>query len=121
MIEVELSESSYDIDNTIVIVDERITPESFRGLFLKVWGTNVTTSEPFSGYMALDYFMVFLVSIAPESAEVETPILLVEEGGLQISDTNRILLGLAELQIDYEESGGDVQIALAVLVTASEG
>ena len=107
IIERRLTGSLYDEDGFILIEDDRITPASFRGLYLKA--TDLESELVLS--MPLDYLLVSTVSIIPESEELETPTLAVAEGVLLIQDPYRDLLSVA-LESFLEE----MVIHLAVLV-----
>ena len=105
IIEWRLSRSSYDGGN-IFIEDDRITPTTFRVLYLKAdFGSDIVA------YVPLDYLLVSEVSILPEGDELETPVLAVSEGVLLIIDPNRQLLAIA-LGFLVEEA--DVQLAVLV-------
>lgn len=105
IIEWRLSSSSYDGGN-IFIEDERITPNTFRVLYLQAdFGSEIVA------YVPLDYLLVSEVSILPEGDELQTPVLAVSEGGLLIIDPNRQLLAIA-LGFLLE----DADVGLAVLV-----
>ena len=69
LIEKRLSESAYDENGIITIADRRITPTSFRTVYLKLdfGGGQV-------GYLPLDYLLVYSVSLTIEELELETPI-----------------------------------------------
>ena len=105
IIEWRLSSSSYDGGN-IFIEDERITPNTFRVLYLQAdFGFEIVA------YVPLDYLLVSEVSILPEGDELQTPVLALSEGGLLIIDPNRQLLAIA-LGFLLE----DADVGLAVLV-----
>ncbi len=91
VIERRLTASLYDEDGYILIEDDRITPTSFRALYLKA----TDQESDLSLYMPLDYLLVSAVSIVPEAQELETPILAVAEGALLIQDRNGDLLTVA--------------------------
>ena len=105
VIEWRLSSSSYDGGN-IFIEDERITPKTFRVLYLKAdFGSDIVA------YVPLDYLLVSEVSILPEGDELETPVLAVSEGGLLIIDPNRQLLAIA---LGFLLEDADVDLAVLV-------
>ncbi|MCY3737637.1 MAG: hypothetical protein OXG13_14615 [Gemmatimonadaceae bacterium] len=91
VIERRLTASLYDEDGYILIEDDRITPTSFRALYLKA----TDQESDLSLYMPLDYLLVSAVSIVPEAQELETPVLAVGEGALLIQDRNGDLLTVA--------------------------
>ena len=88
LIEIHLSASTYDESGQVITIqDSRITPKTFRALYLKVdFGAGQVV------YVPLDYFLVYAVSVAPEALEGETPVLAVFEGVLVITDPNQVLL-----------------------------
>ena len=105
LIEIHLSASTYDESGVITIQDSRITPKTFRALYLKVdFGAGEVA------YVPLDYLLVFSVSLVPEALELETPVLAVLEGLLVITDPNQDLLVVA-----FAVAG--VTVNLAVLVS----
>ncbi len=106
IIEWKLSISSYDEDGNIFIEDDRITPTTFRALYLKA-----DLGPDQVAYIPLDYLIVFAVSLAPETEEWETPILGITEGMLLIVDPNRDLLAAA---IESFFDGVDVDLAILV-------
>ena len=108
LIEQRLSGSAYDEDGNITILDSRITPKTFRALYLKVdlGGGQV-------GYIPLDYLLVYAVSIVPEELESETPTVLVAEGGIVISDPEGVLFVAA-----FESFLDGATLNLAILVSA---
>ena len=108
IIERQLSRSLYDADGNIVIEDDRITPTTFRALYLKTTFSNLGSDVV--AYIPLDYLIVFSVSLVPEEDELETPLLTILEGLLLIADPNRSLL-TAGLGID------EVDVDLAILVS----
>ena len=87
LIEQRLSASAYDEDGDIVIRDSRITPKTFRALYLAVgFGDQ-------QAYIPLDYLLVYGVSLTPEELEFETPVVAVGEGVMVITDAERVLFG----------------------------
>ena len=105
IVEWRLSSSSYDGAN-IFIEDERITPKTFRVLYLQAdFGSEIVA------YVPLDYLLVSEVSILPEGDELETPVLAVSEGGLLIIDPNRQLLAIA---LGFLLEDADVDLAVLV-------
>ncbi len=105
IIEWSLSNSSYDEDGSILIEDDRITPTTFQALYLTDFGPDQVA------YMPLDYLIVFVVSLAPEEDEWETPILAIAEGMLVIVDPNKDLLATA---LESFLEGVDVDLAILV-------
>ena len=107
IIDWRLAGSSYDLDGNINIEDDRITPTTFRVLYLKAeFGSDIVA------YVPLDYMLVSEVSIVSEMEELETPVLFIAEGRLLIVDPNRVLLRVA-----LESSLEGVDVDLAVLVS----
>ena len=108
IIEKSLSASAYDEDGYITILDSRITPKTFRALYLKVdlGGGQV-------GYVPLDYLLVYVVSLIPEELEFETPVVIVAEGGMGISDPRGILFAAP-----LESFLDGATLNLAILVSA---
>ena len=106
LIEIHLSASTYDESGEVIAIqDSRITPKTFRALYLKVdFGAGEVA------YVPLDYLLVFSVSLVPEALELETPVLAVLEGLLVITDPNQDLLVVA-----FAVAG--VTVNLAVLVS----
>lgn len=107
LIERRLTAFLYDEDGFILIEDDRITPASFRALYLKA----TDLDSEIELYMPLDYLLVSDVSIVPESEELETPVLAVVEGALLIQDRYGDLLRVA-----LESFLDEMVIHLAVLV-----
>lgn len=106
LIEKRISVSAYDETGTIRIVDSRITPESFRAVYLKVdlGGGQV-------GYVPLDYLLIYSVSLTPEALELDTPVVFVAEGGMAIVDPEGTLFGVA---LEAYLAGGDISLAILV-------
>ena len=86
LIEYELSVAAYDEEGTIAIEDRRITPKTFRGLYLKL-----DFGDDQVAYFPLDYLLIYGVSVDPEALETETPLLFVVDGVLVIADPERQL------------------------------
>ena len=91
----QLSPSLYDEDGNIIIEDARINPMTFRGIYLKEalpdLGPDVIT------YMELPCSTLRVVptsteDIIVEEDELETPLLVIAEGMLSITDPDRDLL-----------------------------
>ena len=92
----QLSPSLYDEDGNIIIEDARIKPMTFQGIYLKEalpdLGPNVLT------YMKLPYSTLRVVPISTEEDviveedELETPLLVITEGMLVITDPDREFL-----------------------------
>lgn len=89
IIEKRIDLSAYDEDGFIFIEDERINPESFRALYLKLEFSEGDVFIP------LDYLLIYSVSLIAEALEGETPILIIGNGGLGISDPEGILFDAA--------------------------
>ena len=80
LIEQPLSMSAYNETGEIIIRDSRITPQTFRLLYLKLAFENEVV------YFPLDYLMLSGVSVTPEDGGSGTPVLILEDGRLIISD-----------------------------------
>ena len=107
LIEKLLSASAYDEDGFITITDSRITPTSFRAVYLKFDYGNGTV-----GYLPLDYLLIDSVSLTLEEFELNTPIIIVAEGGMAIIDTREDLLDTA---LDaFQDNGAIVNLAILV-------
>ena len=108
LIEIYFSASTYDESGQVITIqDSRITPKTFRALYLKVdYGTG------YIAYVPLDYLLVYSVSVVPEALELETPVLAVFEGVLVITDPNQDLLVAA---LDIRAAG--IPVNLVVLVS----
>ena len=91
LIEQPLSIAAYNETGEIIIADSRITPKTFRLLYLKLEFDNQTAFFP------LEYLLISGVSISPEAEELGTPVLIVEDGLLAISDPDGGLFGAALL------------------------
>ena len=91
LIEQSLSMAAYNETGEIVIEDSRITPKTFRLLYLKLEFDNQVT------YFPLEYLLVNGVSVSPEAEELGTPTLVIEDGRLAISDPDGGLFGVALL------------------------
>ena len=89
LIEQPLSMSDYNETGEIIIRDDRISPQTFRLLYLKL------VFEDEVAYFPLDYLMLNGVSVTPEAEDSGTPILILEDGSLAISDPERGLFGVA--------------------------
>ena len=107
LIEIHFSASSYDESGNIVIRDSRITPKTFRALYLKI-----NNPDEGDAYAPLDYLLIYGVSVVPEALEGETPILGVFEGVLVITDPNQDLLAAV-----LEQRAAGFTVNLAVLVS----
>ena len=108
LIEHQLSMSAYDETGTITVEDSRITPTTFRALYLKL---NLGDGQV--AYVPLDYLLMYGVSVLPEELETETPILIVADGVLLIGDPEGQLFGAA--LVTFLE-GGVATIAVLVSV-----
>ena len=108
LIEIHFSASTYDESGQVITIqDSRITPKTFRALYLKV-----DYGEGHIAYVPLDYLLVYSVSVVPEELELETPVLAVFEGVLVITDPNQDLLVAA---LDLRAAG--IPVNLVVLVS----
>ncbi len=107
IIALELSYALYDDTNTIFIEDDRITPTTFQALYFKM--TSPGTAE--AAYVPVDYMMLFMLSTLYEWNEMQVPFLLIGEGYLAISDTERTLLGYGTTM---ELGSYDVDLAILV-------
>ena len=111
LIEIHLSASTYDESGEVITIqDSRITPKTFRALYLKVdYGVDYGAGEV--AYLPLDYLLVYAVSVVPEALELETPVLAVAEGVLVITDPNQDLLVAA---LDIRAAGFAVNLVVLV-------
>ena len=98
LIEIHFSASTYDESGFITIQDSRITPKTFRALYLKV-----DKGDQLVVYLPLDYLSV--------AVELETPALAVFEGVLVITDPNQDLLVAA---LDLRAAGYAVNLVVLV-------
>ena len=106
-IEHELTASLYDESGQIAIDDERIRPDSYRGLFLKL--TALTEDgEKIGLFLPLDNWLT--VGEVEYLVTPQHPAVVVVEGGIRIYDPDRVVL---ELLDDLETTD---PIRLAVLV-----
>ncbi len=79
----------YDENYNIWIWDDRISPKSFRGIYLEV---------PEEGsLLPLTYAVIYDISVSPETDELLTPLVFVNEGSLFLHDFNILLSTLADL------------------------
>ena len=110
----QLSPSLYDEDGNIIIEDARIKPMTLQGIYLKEalpdLGPNVLT------YMKLPYSTLRVVptsteeDIIVEEDELETPLLVITEGMLVITDPDRELLA-----VPLEAFFNEIDVKLVVL------
>ena len=98
VIEELITSRDYNSDGVIEIEDERISPDTFVGIFVRLRGDE--------GYFALEYVLISSVSIWDEDEEFGTPLVYVEEGLLRIRDDNEILL----------DFGDDIYVAVVLMV-----
>ena len=108
LIEQPLSMTAYNETGEIIIRDSRITPKTFRLLYLKFAFDNQVI------YIPLDYLLISGVSVSPpEDAGSGTPVLILEDGRLTISDPERGLFGVALITFMV---GADASIVVLVAV-----
>ena len=108
LIEQPLSMSAYNETGEIIIRDRRITPQTFRLLYLKL------VFEDETSYIPLDYLLLNGVSVSPpEDAGSGTPVLILEDGRLTISDPEMVLFGAALLTFLV---GADASMVVLVAV-----
>ena len=107
LIEQPLSMSAYNETGEIIIRDSRITPQTFRLLYLKL------AFEDETAYFPLDYLMLTGVSVSPEDEGSGTPVLVVEDGRLVISDPEGGLFGAALI---FFMVGADASMVVLVAV-----
>ncbi len=110
----QLSPSLYDGDGNIIIEDARIKPMTLQGIYLKEalpdLGPNVLT------YMEPTYSTLRVVptlteeDIIVEEDELETPLLVITEGMLVITDPDRELL-----TVPLESFFAGIDVKLVVL------
>ena len=109
----QLSPSLYDEDGNIIIEDARIKPMTLQGIYLKEalpdLGPNVLT------YMKPPYSTLRVVPISTEEDiiveenELKTPLLVITEGMLVITDPDRELLAVP---LDSFFDGIDVKLVV---------
>ena len=108
LIEQPLSMTAYNETGEIIIRDSRITPKTFRLLYLKL------VFEDETSYIPLDYLLLNGVSVSPpEDAGSGTPVLILEDGRLTISDPEMVLFGAALLTFLV---GADASMVVLVAV-----
>ena len=117
-IERRLSSALYDADNTIVIEDDRISPTTFQALYLKFNIDLGFGTADVDAYMSIDHLLIGLSTYIPAEAallaeQFPLPLLLIAEGELVISDSNKILL-LAAAEFAEAADTGNVRLAILV-------
>ena len=105
IIEWRISGGAYDADGTINIEDQRITPITFRTLYLRAdYGTHVL-------FIPLDYLLTYSVEFVSSN---NLPLVFVFDGGLSITDEQKYLL---ELALGLQEEEGVRDVTLAILIS----
>ena len=84
LIEKSISASAYNEDGVITIRDSRITPESFRAVYVKVEGDGWTE------YYVLDYMLIYW--LWDQELETSPPAVVVAEGVVALVDPDRTLV-----------------------------
>ena len=111
IIERALTPDLYDPEGAIVIQDARITPTTFRVLYLK---TIIQGDDVLTIYMPVDYILASVGApvLSPEAFQL--PVLSVSNGSLLILDPQRILLQSVEETL---RTNDNYSITLAILVS----
>ena len=100
-------EVDYD-DSGFAISSDRITPNNYLGLYVKIrWDSGG------SAYIPVEYMVMMYVSVVEEERELETPIVAVEQGRLTVFDPKRVILTMVQPQI----WSGFIPVGLAVLLS----
>ena len=87
LVKVPITRDSYDSDNHITIADARITPTTFRLVYLELGEY---------GSIPLEYLVILDVSLKPEADEWFTTIVRVYDGRLVVEDPERYIHELTD-------------------------